>query len=60
MIGVDEDMTGLKYGLAFLAGDSDETNDKFHQFVLDAAYDKERVHSGESVYKAKNRELCYV
>lgn len=59
MLGVDEDMIGRKYGKAFLAGDSDETNDKFHQFVLDAVYDKDHAHSGEAVYKAKSKELRY-
>lgn len=57
MLGVNEDMTGRTYGKVFLAGDSDETNDTFHQFVLDAVYDKEHAHSGEAVYKAANQEL---
>ena len=57
MLGVDEDITGQKYGGVFLAGDEDETNDAFHQFVVDAVYDKERAHSGEAVYKAEGREL---
>ncbi len=59
MLGVDEDMTGRKYGTEFMAGDPDETNDKFHQFVVDAVYDKAHAHSGEAVYKAKNKELRY-
>lgn len=56
MLGVDEDMTGKKYGKAFLARDADDTNDKFHQFVVDAVYDKEHAHSGEAVYKAENKK----
>lgn len=57
MLGVEQDMAGQSYGKTFLVNETDETNDKFHQFVLDAVYDKEHVHSGETVYKAENQEL---
>lgn len=59
MLGVKEDITDRKYGKVFLSGDADETNDQFHQFVVDAVYDKEHAHSGEAVYKTENSKLRY-
>ena len=38
-----------------MAGQADEVNDAFHQFVLDAVYDKESAHRGEAAYKAAGR-----
>ena len=36
---------------AFLEQDMEGANDAFHQFVLDAVYDKEHTHSGEAPYR---------
>lgn len=56
MLGVYEDMSGKNYSRAFLADDADERNDGFHQFILDAVYDKENTHTGEAVYQKKGQE----
>ena len=57
MLGESKDITGQNYATAFLEQDMAGENDDFHQFVLDAVYDKEHAHSGEADYKARNREL---
>lgn len=57
MLGVDGNVLGKKYSRVFLADDADAVNDGFHQFVLDAIYDKEHTHTGEAVYQVKNQEL---
>ncbi len=56
MLGKSKDVTGQKYAAAFLAQDMGGENDGFHQFVLDAVYDKEHAHSGEADYSSPNRE----
>ena len=50
LLGAAEDCAGLKYTAAFWGQDMDGRNDGFHQFVLDAVYDKEHAHSGEAPY----------
>lgn len=54
MLGLSEDPEGQKYSLTFMDTDADmgDANDAFHQFVLDAVYDKENSHSGEAFYRA--------
>lgn len=56
LLGKAENPEGEKYSLALMAGQADEVNDAFHQFVLDAVYDKESAHRGEAAYKAAGRE----
>ena len=56
MLGESQDMAGRNYAAAFLEQDLEEENDAFHQFVLDAVYDKEHAHSGEADYKARNEK----
>ncbi len=56
MLGESQDMTGRNYAATFLEQDLEEENDAFHQFVLDAVYDKEHAHSGEADYKARNEK----
>ena len=57
MLGVDGNVSGKNYSRDFLANEMNEINDGFHQFVLDAVYDKEHAHTGEAVYQVKNQEL---
>ena len=56
LLGAEADCTGLKYTAAFWAQDTDGRNDAFHQFVLDAVYDKANAHSGEASYTPDGRE----
>ena len=56
LLGKAENPEGEKYSLALMAGQADEVNDAFHQFVLDAVYDKESAHRGEAAYKAAGRD----
>lgn len=60
LLGKTENPEGKKYSVAFLAEETDGTNDGFHQFVLDAVYDKENAHSGEVVYKSTNQETHHL
>lgn len=60
LLGKTESPEGKKYSLAFLSEETNETNDAFHQFVLDAVYDKGKAHSGEAAYKAENQEIRYL
>lgn len=57
LLGKTENPEGKKYSQAFLAEETDAVNDAFHQFVLDAVYDKDKAHCGEAAYKAENQEL---
>lgn len=56
MLGENDDLTGQSYAAALLAQDTEGENDAFHQFVLDAVYDKEHAHSGEADYKVRNQK----
>ena len=56
LLGAERNCTGLKYTAAFWEQDTDGQNDAFHQFVLDAVYDKEHAHSGEASYTPYGRE----
>lgn len=50
MLGESRDLTGQRYATAFLERDVGEKNDAFHQFILDAVYDKEHSHKGQAAY----------
>ena len=56
LLGTDQNCTGLKYTAAFWEQNADGRNDDFHQFVLDAVYDKEHAHSGEASYTPRGQE----
>ena len=47
MLGVDGSVSGKNYSRVFLENETNEINDGFHQFVLDAIYDKENTHTGK-------------
>lgn len=52
MLGRADAAEGKKYSLLMMDDDAGSVNDGFHQFVLDAVYDKEHSHSGEVTYQA--------
>lgn len=54
LMGQSEDLAGMKYA-ALMAQDNEGKNDAFHQFVLDAVYDKENTHCGEAAYQLPNQ-----
>lgn len=51
LLGERDDLAGRPYA-AFFAQNAAAGNDVFHQFVLDAVYDKQHTHSGEADYTA--------
>lgn len=55
LLGEHDDPVGRPYA-AFFAQDAGGRNDAFHQFVLDAVYDKQHTHSGEADYTAPDGE----
>ena len=55
LLGEDRELVGHKYA-ALLAQDEQGKNDAFHQFILDAVYDKEHTHSGEASYQPPGQE----
>lgn len=57
MLKESRDIAGQSYAAAFLGDDAEGKNDDFHQFVLDAVYDKEHAHSGEADYTARDSEI---
>lgn len=50
ILGMDETVIGSKYATAVFAKDEGGLNDQFHQFVIDAIVDKEKIHKGEIDY----------
>ena len=46
MLGKHEDLIGKSYAEAFFDDPHEKENDTFHQFVLDAIYQKEQTHKG--------------
>ncbi len=52
LLGERKDLTGARYATALMGSDSDGKNDAFHQFVLDAVYDKDHTHNGQVEYTA--------
>ena len=55
LLGEEQDLVGMRYA-SLLARDESGGNDGFHQFILDAVYDKEHTHSGQADYQAPGRE----
>jgi PAS domain S-box-containing protein len=54
LLGLSDLDVGKSYAEVFFSDKNDSVNDAFHQFVLDAVYDKEKKHSGSVVYIDKN------
>ena len=57
LLGKGDTLAGHKFAAAFL--DSDEANDEFNQFILDAVYQKEQTHSGQALYCLPTGEKKY-
>lgn len=51
LLGEGQNPVGRKYAAAFMTRNVQEKNDTFHQFILDAVYDKDHTHSGEVSYQ---------
>ena len=57
LLGTEDALAGKKFAAAFL--DTDEENDEFNQFILDAVYQKEKTHSGQALYCLPSGEKKY-
>lgn len=53
LLGVSDDPVGKKYASVMMENRQHE-NDTFHQFLLDAVYDKEKTHAGELEYTGED------
>lgn len=53
ILGLKQECIGQKY-YAVVMDDGNESNDTFHQFLLDAVYDKDKTHKGELEYTCKD------
>lgn len=56
LLGQCQNLEGMKYAAVLLSQDDQGKNDAFHQFVLDAVYDKDHTHSGEATYQAPDQD----
>lgn len=59
ILGGNQNLKGCSYAAAFLDKYTEKENDAFHQFVLDAIYEKDNVHHGEASYKASDGAIRY-
>jgi PAS domain S-box-containing protein len=50
MLGVGESVLGCTYAEVFLGDVNDKGNDRFHQFIIDAVYQKDKKHQGTVPY----------
>lgn len=50
MLGVDESVIGSTYADVFFKDENEKENDRFHQFILDAVYQKDKKHQGTVPY----------
>lgn len=50
MLGVNESVLGCTYAETFFRDGNEKANDRFHQFVLDAVYQKDEKHQGTVPY----------
>lgn len=57
LLGEGQNPVGRKYAAAFMTRNVQEKNDTFHQFILDAVYDKDHTHSGEVSYQPPDQEV---
>ena len=46
LLHIQKDIVGKTYAAVFMSGNDCAANDGFHQFVLDAVYEKETLHKG--------------
>lgn len=50
LLGIRDDALGTAYASAFFEDPYKKENDPFHQFILDAVYQKEKTHCGVTVF----------
>ena len=62
LLGVNDSVLGSTYAETFLQERNAKENDRFHQFVLDAVYQKEKRHQGTVSYtdSAGNRKYMRI
>ena len=60
LLDVGETDFGKSYAEVFFEDKAGSKNDAFHQFVLDAVYDKEQTHSGLVTFTDKNNKKMYL
>lgn len=60
LLGIKEAVLGKRYADVFFKSASDKENDAFHQFVLDAVYQKEETHRGTVAYIDPNGHKKYL
>lgn len=59
LLGISELEIGKTYAEVFFNGKSENANDNFHQFVVDAVCDKEKTHSGTVSFIDGNNKKLY-
>lgn len=50
LLGVNESVIGYTYAEVFFGDENERENDSFHQFILDAVYQKDEKHQGTVLY----------
>lgn len=60
MLGVDGSADGKTYAEVFFDREAKKENDSFHQFVLDAAYDRDATHKGAVPYTDRSGKKRYL
>jgi PAS domain S-box-containing protein len=50
LLGVEESVLGCTYAEVFFRDGNEKENDRFHQFILDAVYQKDEKHQGTVPY----------
>lgn len=59
LLGLDDRVLGQTYAQVFF-DDSQKTNDAFHQFVVEAVYQKEQVHKNYATFTDKKGEKIHL
>jgi PAS domain S-box-containing protein len=60
ILGVNESVLGCTYAEVFFDDGGEKGNDCFHQFILDAVYQKNKKHQGTVPYVASTGEKKYM
>jgi transcriptional regulator with PAS, ATPase and Fis domain len=59
LLNLDENAIGRTYAEIFF-DESKKENDRFHQFVIDAVYQKEQAHSGSVTFTDKTNKTKHL
>jgi PAS domain S-box-containing protein len=60
LLGVKESVLGSTYAEVFFTDGTDKENDRFHQFILDAVYQKDGKHQGTVPYRDPEGKKRYL